>query len=151
MSRVTLFQLRLTRRMAGVPAALKWVVAMLLMGLPFLFLSVTSALPAIVAILVVFVVGEMLWVPTSQSLAARMAPEDLRGAYMGAFGGTAAIGFALSPFLGLQVRSAGGDSEMWAAFALVAVISAVLGAITCLHVAARNPAPAATDVRGSAA
>ncbi len=140
---VTLFQLRLTRRVSEVPAALKWVVAMLLMGLPFLFLSVTSALPAIVAILVLFVVGEMLWVPTSQSIAARLAPEDLRGAYMGAFGGTAAIGFALSPFLGLQIRSAGGDSEMWAAFAVVAIISAVLGAITCMHVAGRDPVDAA--------
>ncbi len=145
---VTLFQLRLTRRVTAVPAALKWVVAMLLMGLPFLFLSLTSALPAIVAILVLFVVGEMLWVPTSQSIAARMAPEDLRGAYMGAFGSTAAIGFALSPFLGLQIRSAGGDSEMWAAFAVVAVISAVLGAIICMHVAGQDTAPA--DVPESA-
>ena len=132
---VTVFQLRLTRRVAGVPPALKWVVAMLLMGLPFLFLGVTSALPVIIVILVLFVIGEMLWVPTSQSIAARMAPEDLRGAYMGAFGSTAAIGFALSPFLGLQVRSAGGDTAMWAAFACVAILSAVLGAMTCLHVA----------------
>jgi len=140
---VTVFQLRLTRRVSGVSPALKWVVALLLMGLPFLFLSVTSALPAIIVILVVFVIGEMLWVPTSQSIAARMAPEDLRGAYMGAFGSTAAIGFALSPFLGLQVRNASGDSAMWAAFAGVAIVGAILGAITCLHVAGANrPDPA---------
>lgn len=150
---VTVFQLRLTRRVTGISPALKWVVAMLLMGLPFLFLRVTSALPVILAILVVFVIGEMLWVPTSQSIAARMAPEDLRGAYMGAFGSTAAIGFALSPFLGLQVRSAGGDSAMWAAFACVAILSAALGAITCLHVTrpdARDNA-AADDPVGSEA
>ncbi len=136
---VTLFQMRLTRRVTAVPSALKWALAMLLMGLPFLFLSLTSALPAIIAILVLFVIGEMLWVPTSQSIVAGMAPDDLRGAYMGAFGSTAAIGFALSPFLGLQIRSAGGDSEMWAAFAVVAIISAVLGSITCMHVAGRGP------------
>ena len=35
--------------------------------------------------MVIFVVGEMLWVPTSQAIAAELAPEDLRGAYMGAF------------------------------------------------------------------
>jgi MFS family permease len=144
---VTVFQLRLTRRVSGVSPALKWVVALLMMGLPFLFLSVTSALPAIIAILVLFVIGEMLWVPTSQSIAARMAPEDLRGAYMGAFGSTAAIGFALSPFLGLQVRNASGDSAMWAAFAGVAIVGAVLGAITCLHVAgAKRPEPVVADV-----
>ena len=78
---------------------------MLLMGLPFLLLGVSSAIPLIVFVLVLFVIGEMLWVPTSQAVVAGLAPDDLRGAYMGAFGGTAAMGFALAPFLGLQVRS----------------------------------------------
>ena len=32
----------------------------------------------------------MLWVPTSQAIVAGLAPEDVRGAYMGAFGSTAA-------------------------------------------------------------
>jgi hypothetical protein len=53
---------------------------------------------------------------------------------MGAFGGTAAVGFALAPFLGLQVRSAAGDAAMWGAFAGVAVVSAALGALTCRYV-----------------
>ena len=60
---VTFFQLRLTRRVTGVPAARRWVVAMLLMGLPFLFLGVSSLLPVILVVLVLFVIGEMLWVP----------------------------------------------------------------------------------------
>ena len=85
----------------------------------------SSLLPVIVLILVLFVIGEMLWVPVSQSAVAGLAPEDLRGAYMGAFGGTAAMGFALAPFMGLQVRGAAGDTAMWAAFAAVAVVSAV--------------------------
>ena len=109
---VTLFQLRLTRRVAGVPAARRWVVAMLLMGLPFLALGASSAIPLIIVILVLFVIGEMLWIPVSQSAVAGLAPDDLRGAYMGAFGGTAAMGFALAPFLGLQVRSAGDDGDV---------------------------------------
>ena len=45
---VTFFQLRLTRRVTGIPAARRWVVAMLLMGLPFLALGVSSLLPVIV-------------------------------------------------------------------------------------------------------
>ena len=65
---------------------------MLLMGLPFLLFGLSSAIPLIVVVLVLFVIGEMLWVPTSQSIVAGLAPEDLRGAYMGAFGGTAAMG-----------------------------------------------------------
>ena len=111
---------------------------MLLMGLPFLALGVSSLLPVIILILVLFVIGEMLWVPVSQSAVAGLAPEDLRGAYMGAFGGTAAMGFALAPFMGLQVRGAAGDTAMWAAFAVVAVISAVLGAIAIRGVGSRR-------------
>ena len=149
---VTVFQLRLTRRVAGVPAAWKWVGAMLLMGLPFMFLSLSSAIPTILVVLVLFVIGEMLWVPTSQAIVAGLAPEDVRGAYMGAFGGTGAIGFALAPFLGLQIRSAGGDSAMWAAFAVVAIVSAVLGAVTCRHVTSESPKAASrVDVEKRAA
>jgi MFS family permease len=143
---VTFFQLRLTRRVAGIPAARRWVVAMLLMGLPFLALGVSSLLPVIVLILVLFVIGEMLWVPVSQSAVAGLAPEDLRGAYMGAFGGTAAMGFALAPFMGLQVRGAAGDTAMWAAFGVVAVISAVLGAIAIRGVGGRRRASAGSAV-----
>jgi predicted MFS family arabinose efflux permease len=126
---VTIFQLRLTRRVTHVSAARKWAVAMLLMGFPFLLFGLSSALPLIVFVLVVFVIGEMLWVPTSQSIVAGLAPDDLRGAYMGAFGGTGAAGFALAPFLGLQVRGAAGDTAMWAAFAATAVVAVVLGVI----------------------
>ena len=143
---VTLFQLRLTRHVAGVPTALKWVAAMLLMGLPFLLLGFSSAIPLIVIVLVLFVIGEMLWVPTSQSIVAGLAPDDLRGAYMGAFGGTTAMGFALAPFLGLQVRSAGGDDAMWAAFAAVAIVSAALGALACRGVGGRRADTAASAV-----
>ncbi len=143
---VTFFQLRLTRRVTGIPAARRWVVAMLLMGLPFLALGVSSLLPVIILILILFVIGEMLWVPVSQSAVAGLAPEDLRGAYMGAFGGTAAMGFALAPFMGLQVRGAAGDTAMWAAFAAVAVISAVLGAIAIRGVGSRRAGSAASAV-----
>ena len=77
---------------------------MLLMGGPFLLLPLNGSLPLFALVILVFVIGEMLWVPTSQSIVAGLAPEDLRGAYMGAFGSTAAFGFALGPFVGLQLR-----------------------------------------------
>ena len=60
---VTLFQLRLTRWTAGVPPLPKLATAILLMGLPFLVLSGSAAVPVVLAVIFVFVVGEMLWVP----------------------------------------------------------------------------------------
>jgi predicted MFS family arabinose efflux permease len=128
---VTVFQLRITRGVERVPAAPKLVVAMLLMGLPFLLFDVSAAVPVVALVIVLFVLGEMLWVPTSQAIVAGLAPADLRGAYMGAFGSMAAVGFALAPFTGLQVRASYGDDAMWAMFAAVSVVSALLGAIAC--------------------
>ena len=117
------------------------------MGLPFLLFRVSSALPLVVAIIVVFVIGEMLWVPTSQTVVAGLAPEDVRGAYMGAFSGTAAVGFALAPFLGFQTRAVYGDDGMWLLIATVAVLAAVLGALACRFALGRGQpveAPAVT-------
>jgi DHA1 family multidrug resistance protein B-like MFS transporter len=101
------------------------------MGLPFLALTQTGALPVVAAVIFVFVIGEMLWIPTSQAVVARIAPADIRGAYIGAFGSTFAIGFALTPFIGLQVRGAAGDAAMWVMFVGLAVAGSIVGFIAC--------------------
>ena len=130
---VTVFQMRLTRRVERYPAAPKFAIAMLLMGWPFLLLSVNASVAVIAVVIVIFVVGEMLWIPTSQAIAAGLAPADLRGAYMGAFASTSSAGFALGPFFGLQVRGELGDTAMWTFFAGAAVVGAVLGVIACRY------------------
>ena len=139
---VTLFQLRLTKRLARVPVAPKLVAAMLLMGLPFMLLSVSSAVPVVAFVIAVFVFGEMLWVPTSQAIAAGLAPADLRGAYLGLFSSMGAVGFALAPFTGLLVRDAAGDTAMWAFFAAMSVVSAVVGVLAVRLAFVRRFAPA---------
>jgi MFS family permease len=121
---VTFFQLRLTERVAAVPAAVKLAVGLPLMGLPFL---------------VLFVIGEMLWVPTSQTAVAGLAPPDLRGAYMGAFGAMGAIGFALAPFIGLQVRKSFGDPAVWMLQAALSLVAAGTGAAAIRIALGRGP------------
>jgi predicted MFS family arabinose efflux permease len=141
---VTLFQLRVTRWGAGFPAGPKLATAMLLMGGSLLLLLVSGSVAMFVLVLFVFVVGEMLWVPTSQAIVARLAPQDVRGAYMGAFGSTAAIGFALGPFIGLQLRGAYGDDAAWLFFAAVSVVAAATGVAAVRGASRRRitPAPA---------
>jgi MFS family permease len=126
---VALFQVRLTRLTMPLPAAPKLVLALLVMGLPFLLLVWTHSLAAILFVIVVFVVGEMLWVPTSQAVVAELAPADIRGAYMGAFGSAPAIGFALAPLIGLQMRNSFGDEATWAMFAVIGVVAAAFGGL----------------------
>jgi predicted MFS family arabinose efflux permease len=140
---VTLLQLRLTRWTAEIPPAPKLVAAMLLMGSPFLLFSVSASIPVIALVLVVFVIGEMLWVPTSQAIVAGLAPPDLRGAYMGAFTSTGAAGFALAPMIGLNVMAAFGDSATWVVFAFIGVVAAATGGSACrLALGRSRPEPA---------
>jgi len=136
---VTFFQLRLTERTASVPAAVKLAVGLPLMGLPFLLLAFNDALPVVMLILFLFVIGEMLWVPTSQSVVAGLAPLDLRGAYMGAFGATAAVGFALAPFVGLEIRQTFGDSAVWLLEAVLSLVAAGTGAAAVRIAIGRGP------------
>jgi predicted MFS family arabinose efflux permease len=122
-------QLRLTAALARVPPAVKLAVAMPLMGFPFLFLAVNDSIAVVAVLVTIFVIGEMLWVPTAQAVAARLAPPDLRGAYMGVYGGASQAAWALTPFAGLQVRAAFGDTTMWMGVAAVSVVAAAAGAI----------------------
>jgi predicted MFS family arabinose efflux permease len=139
---VTLFQLRVTRWSSGFPAGPKLATAMLLMGWSLLLLVIDASVGMLAVVLFVFVVGEMLWVPTSQAIVARLAPEDLRGAYMGAFGSTGAIGFALGPFTGLQLRGAYGDNAAWVFFAAVSLVAAATGVAAVRGASRRRAAPA---------
>ncbi len=123
---VTLLQLRITRWAAPIPPATKLAVAMLLMGASFLPLLVSAAIPVLILILVVFVIGEMLWSPTADALVSRLAPANARGTYMGTAGMSMWLGGAIAPALGLRLRDTWGDGAMWIAIALVSVLGAVL-------------------------
>jgi MFS family permease len=136
---VTLFQMRLIRWTAPYPAGLKLAVGLPLMGFSFLLLSLSSSIPVIVAVLVLFVIGEMLWVPSSQAIVSRLAPADVRGAYMGGFSMMSSAGWALAPFLGLRVRAAAGDDAAWLMFAAFSVVAAVTGAFAASGAARRPP------------
>jgi len=139
-----LFQVRLTRLTTPIPPAPKLVIALLVMGLPFALLVWTHSLAAIVFVIVVFVVGEMLWVPTSQAVVAELAPADIRGAAMGAFGSAPAIGFAIAPLIGLQARNSFGDETTWALFAVIGVVAAMLGGLALAGLDRRaGPEPSA--------
>jgi hypothetical protein len=58
---------------------------------------------------------------------------------MGVFGGSWQAAWALTPFFGLQLRSALGDAAMWRAVAVVSVLAAIAGAAAAWG---RDPAPA---------
>jgi MFS family permease len=145
---VVLFQIRLTGRVSRFSELTRLAVGIAAMGTPFLLVSVSTALPLLVVLLLIFVLGEMLWTPLSQGLIARIAPDDMRGAYLGAGGAMWPAAFALGPLLGLQVRSAFGDTAMWVAVAITGAAAIALYTVA-MRLAGRgaalvgNPAPPA--------
>jgi predicted MFS family arabinose efflux permease len=120
-------QLRLTRATAGVGVGARLAAAMLLMGLPFLALIADSSVAVIAAVIVVFVIGEMLWIPTSQALAAELAPPALRGTYFGALAAMTGPAWTLIPFAALQLRTTLGVAAVWLFFAIAALAGATVG------------------------
>ncbi len=136
---VTAFQLRLTHATERYSAATKLAVALPLMGLPFLLLSVSSSIPVVILVIVIFVIGEMLWIPSSQSVVAWLAPADVRGAYMGAFGMSWSVAWALGPFLGLQVHAAFGDFATWTMFAAISLVAGSVGALAAARAVRARP------------
>jgi predicted MFS family arabinose efflux permease len=124
---VVVGQLRLTRAAADSAPATRLAVAMLLMGLPFLALIAASSVAAIAAVIVVFVAGEMLWIPTSQALAADLAPPSLRGAYFGALAAMTGPAWTLVPLIALQLRAGVGVAAVWLFFAAAALAGAAAG------------------------
>jgi predicted MFS family arabinose efflux permease len=125
---VVLGQLRLTRAARRIPTARRLAGASLLMGLPFLALLVANGVAAIALVIVVFILGEMVWMPTSQTVAAELAPEQLRGTYLGALGAMTGPAWMLAPFFAFLLRDHAGAGAVWLVFAAIAVAAALSGA-----------------------
>jgi predicted MFS family arabinose efflux permease len=124
---VVVGQLRLTRATAKTDAAARLALAMLLMGLPFLALIANSSVAVIAGVIVIFVTGDMLWIPTSQALAAELAPPPVRGTYFGALAAMTGPAWTLVPFLALELRAGVGVAAVWLFFAVAAVLGAAVG------------------------
>jgi predicted MFS family arabinose efflux permease len=121
---VIALQLRVVARLAPVPLSTQAATAVLLMGLPFLWLPLSVA--AIAAALALFTVGEVIWAPAAQTMVTAQGPDGRQGAYLGAFAATLPIGLAAGPMIGFQTRAAWGDTAMWLVIAGLAVAAAAL-------------------------
>jgi predicted MFS family arabinose efflux permease len=120
-------QLRVTRVGARLRPATRLGFAILLMGLPFLALVVSGRAAVIAGVIIVFVLGEMLWMPTSQAVAARLAPPPLRGTYFGALAAMTGPAWTLAPLVALELRASAGVRAVWILFAAVALAGAAAG------------------------
>jgi len=81
--------------------------------------GVVGVLPLFFLAQATWTIGEMLTSPVSQAFVADVAPETMRGRYMGAFGLVWAIGYGLGPLVGGATMDRLDSRAIWyAAFAI---------------------------------
>jgi MFS family permease len=73
----------------------------------------------------IWTVGEMVHVPVAQAYVADVAPEDMRGRYMGAAGLTWGVGWSLGPLLAGLMMDLGDARYVWYGCLIVGLAAAV--------------------------
>jgi len=96
---VIAFQFSIMRYIKKKPAFKMMAYGTLFYMLGFSMFGLINAYWLFVAAIIVITMGEMLVVPTSQTLATNFAPADMRGRFMGMFGMTWAIPGVIAPYL----------------------------------------------------
>jgi len=126
---VVLFQFAITRRIAKYRPLIIMAVGTLLYAIGFGMYGFVSTYSLFVAAMVVITIGEMLVAPVSQALAAKFAPEDMRGRYMAIFGISGAIPFAVGPLLAGMIMDNVDPRWLWYAAGLVGLVAATAFAL----------------------
>jgi MFS family permease len=135
---VVVAQLRLMRLVQPATVAVRLLAGGLFMTLAITVPFVSLTVAAIVVLLVLATVGEMLWAPTISGAVAERAPEDSRGAWLGAFTTSFSAAFALAPVAAFAIWRDAGERPMWMALA----ISGALGALIASRAGGRETAAA---------
>lgn len=97
----------------------------LLVGVGFSMTGVASELPFLIGTVVIWTMGEIISAPVASAYVADIAPEAMRGRYMGAFGLTFGLGLVLGPAIGASLWQVG-PSLLWAACLFTAIVAAWL-------------------------
>jgi MFS family permease len=141
---VVLFQFAITRRTAGYRPLLVMAVGMLLYAVGFSMYGFVSAYVLFLAAIATLTVGEMMTAPTSQAVAAGLAPEDMRGRYMAVFGFSWVIPAAVGPISAGLIMDNVDPRWVWYATGVVGLVAAGAFALLQLRVgrqAQRGKAP----------
>jgi MFS family permease len=95
---VVLFQFSVSRYIKRYPPFLMMATATFFYMIGFTMYGFVATVPLFIVAMIIITVGEMVGMPTSNSLAAAFAPEDKRARYMAIFGLTWAIPSMIGPW-----------------------------------------------------
>ena len=146
---VVLLQFWITRRISRYRPLIVMAVGTLLYAIGFGMYGQVSAYAWFLVAMAIITVGEMLVTPTSQALAAQMAPEDMRGRYMAVFGLIWLVPSSVGPLLAGLIMDNGDPHWVWHGAALVGLVAT--GAFALLQLRIGSVTGQATQATGTTA
>ena len=122
---VVLFQFWITRRIARYPAFLMMTLGTVLYGIGFAMFGFVATFAMFILAIVILTIGEMVTVPTAQTLVAGFSPEDMRGRYMAMYGFSWAIPSVFGPLGAGIIMDNYNPDLVWYLSGILAGISAL--------------------------
>jgi len=122
---VVLFQLWVTGKTRSRPPFLMMALGTLFYMVGFTMFGVFDPYAYFVAAVVVITVGEMIVVPVAQTLAAKFAPEEMRGRYMAAFSLAWSLPQAIGPGLAGIIMDNSNPDLIWLGGGVILAVAAV--------------------------
>ena len=98
----------------------------MLFAIGFGALGVIASPGGVIATVVVWTFGEMLLFPAMAAHMAEIAPENRRGAYMGAYSMSMSIALTVGPWMGTQLLAAFGPVTVWSVMFALGALAALL-------------------------
>jgi MFS family permease len=98
----------------------------MLIAIGFGVLGATRTALPIMATVVIWTFGEMIFFPTAAAYVAELAPEGRRGEYMGAFSSTFSLALIVGPWAGVALLDRFSGPVVWIASLLCGVIAAAI-------------------------
>jgi MFS family permease len=123
---VVVMQFWITRRVEGQPPFQIMVIGTLLYAIGFGLYGPATTYTWFAIAMIILTIGEMVVAPVTQALVARMAPEDMRGRYMGVFGFAWVVPGALAPLMAGVVMDRFDGRWVWYAAFFLGVASAAM-------------------------
>jgi MFS family permease len=119
---VVVLQFWISRRLKGLAPMLAMAIGSLLYAIGFGMYGFGSTFAYFALCMVVITFGEMVLAPEGSALVARFAPLHMRGRYMGMFGFTWGIGFAIGPLAAGFIIEKGDPHWVWYASFILGII-----------------------------
>jgi MFS family permease len=102
------------------------IIGCMLFAIGFGSLSVIASPGGVIATVVIWTFGEMMLFPAMSAHMAEIAPENRRGAYMGAYSMALSLALTVGPWMGTQLLAVLGPIRVWFVMFALGALAALL-------------------------